>query len=102
MKNLCTYIDSKNRTARAKYRIVLLITGLLSALTGLAAWLIVRTWMFSTLGGLICFVGYPFIVTWYLTIIYLFRNALHDGAVRETETHAHSSSCSTPAHRLAR
>lgn len=79
MKTLWTYIDSKDWQAESKYRFTLTILGILFALAGLILWLIIRPWILSTLDWMLCFIGYPIVISWFVVVIYSFRHDFHSG-----------------------
>ncbi len=82
MDRLWTYIDGKKWTVRSKYQFALLVMGMLSALTGSALWLIVRIWAFSTWDWLICFAGYPAVISVFVVFFYSNKHGFHHGAYR--------------------
>ncbi len=79
MKNIWMYIDRKNWEAGKKYRVLLLILGLLYMLCGLAAWLIIRTRAFSSIDWMFCFIGYPVVISWITAFLYTSRHEFHNG-----------------------
>lgn len=79
MNKLWTFIEEKNWHAETKYRVAILILGTLCALAGLAAWLIVRIWVLSSLKWLFCFMGYPVVISWLVVFLYACNHELHDG-----------------------
>lgn len=79
MKNLWTYIENKNWHADTKYRVALLILGTLFALAGLALWLIIRIWALSTWDWMVCFIGYPVVISWFVVLLYSCNHDFHDG-----------------------
>lgn len=79
MKNLWTYIEKKKWLADTKYRVALLILGTLYALAGFAAWLIIRIWALSTWDWMVCFLGYPVVISWFVVFLYSCNHDFHDG-----------------------
>ena len=79
MKNLWTYIENKSWTAATKYKITLLLLSIAAALAGMIVWLLLRTWILSTLDWLICLAGYPVIFSWLFVFFYSCRHDYHDG-----------------------
>ena len=79
MKNLWTYIENKNWHADTKYRVALLIFGTLYALAGFAVWLIIRIWALSTWDWMVCFLGYPVVISWFVVLFYSCNHDFHDG-----------------------
>ena len=78
MKNLWTYIDKKKWHADTKYRVALLILGTLYALAGFAVWLIIRIWALSTWDWMVCFLGYPVVISWFVVFFFSFIHDFHD------------------------
>ncbi len=88
MKKVWNYIDGKNWKRDTKYRLMQLILGTISAAAGFVLWLILREWAFSGGEWMICFVGYPLLISCVTVFIYESRHELHDGfhkAERVTE-----------------
>ncbi len=79
MESLWAYIDKKKWHADTKHRVALLIVGTVFALIGLAVWLVIRIWTLSTWGWMLCFVGYPFIIAWFVGIRYSYSHQFHNG-----------------------
>ena len=79
MKNIWAYIERKKWHAGTKYRVALLILGTLYALVGLAVWLIIRIWALSTWDWMVCFLGYPVIISWFVVFLYSCNHDFHDG-----------------------
>lgn len=78
MHRLWSYIDSKKLHEATKYRLLLIILGLLSALAGFGIWLIIRLFALSTLDWMLCFVGFPVILSWFVVFFYSCRHDFHD------------------------
>ncbi|MCR4587555.1 MAG: hypothetical protein K5682_04005 [Lachnospiraceae bacterium] len=70
MKTLWTFIDSRKWKARNKYHFVFFISAFFGAFTGFIFWLVIRTWAFSTLDWMICFIGYPILLSLFWVYIY--------------------------------
>ena len=70
MKRLWTYIEGKDWRTATKYIFASLILGTVFALAGLAVWLIIRNWAFSTWGWMVCFTGFPIIFAWVYVFLY--------------------------------
>lgn len=79
MEKLWKYIDQKAWTAAVKYKICLLILGILFALIGGFACLISGIFVHLTWDWTICFIGYPVIFSWFLVFFYSCRHDFHDG-----------------------
>lgn len=79
MKKLWAYIDGKSWKEATKYRAALWILGIMSALAGFTVWMIVRTWVLSTPEWMICFIGYPVVISWYVVFFYSCRHSFHNG-----------------------
>lgn len=79
MNGLWTYIDNKNWTVKTKYLAILSILSAISGIIGIIIWLIVRIRFFSTPDWIICFIGYPIIISWIVVIIYSCRHDFHNG-----------------------
>lgn len=79
MRTLWTYLDGKNWQAGTKYKIILLLLGTVFALTGFAVWLIIRIWTLSTWDWMICFIGYPVVISWFAVFFYSCKHSFHSG-----------------------
>ncbi len=80
MKYLWKYIERKSWDASKKYKMFTLFLSLISALVGLLAWVVIRPYSLSTLDWMICFMGYPVMVSLIAVFLYSCRNFFHDGA----------------------
>ena len=78
MNHLWTYIDHKNWHEETKYRIALLLLGILFALIGFAIWLVIRIWILSSWDWMLCFIGYPIVISWLVVFFYSCRHGFHD------------------------
>ena len=78
MNTLWTYIDDKKWRAKTKYNVILLILGSLFGLAGFCVWLVVRNWAFSTIDWMLCFIGVPVLVSWYIVVFYSCRHVFSD------------------------
>lgn len=83
MKNLWTWIDNKAWKATTKFKAALLILGILYALAGFSVWLVISIWMLSTPDWMLCFIGYPVVVSWFTVYFYFLRHGFHNGAPSE-------------------
>ncbi len=79
MKRLWTYIEGKNWRTETKYRFALLIVETVFALVGLAVWLIIRIWALSTWDWMVCFIGYPIVISWFYVFLYGYNHDFHNG-----------------------
>ncbi len=79
MKTLWRYIDERTWSAETKYRMVMLASCAAAAVAGLVFWLIVRMWVLSTVDWMLCFIGYPAVVTYFLVFLYGVDHEFHDG-----------------------
>ena len=79
MKHLWAYIENKNIEEKSKYRSALFIFSIIFAIAGFIVWLIVRTWILSSIDWMICFIGYFVVAAWVVVFIYAGRHAFHDG-----------------------
>lgn len=89
MKNLWSYIDSKNWSRESKYKAAFFILGFLSALFGFIVWLVVRNWALQTLDWMICFIGYPVFLSWLVIVFYSCRHSFHDNKESDKERRHH-------------
>lgn len=81
MKTLWTYIDNKDWRAKTKYNVILLILGSMFGLAGFCVWLAVRNWTFSTIDWMLCFIGLPVLLSWYIVVFYSCRHEFSDRIV---------------------
>jgi len=79
MKHLWNYIDRLNRHAEAKYRSAELILAALYGLLGFAGWLIAGRRLFSAWDWMVCFIGYPVIISRLVVFLYYCNHDFHDG-----------------------
>ncbi len=80
MEILWKYLDEKNLTAMGKYRRACLITGALSGILGFALWLLLRNWLLSGPDWMVCFIGYPIVISLFITLAYGFGHEFQDGS----------------------
>lgn len=79
MKYIWRYLDSKKWYAQNKYRACCAVLSVLSATIGLLVWLIIRNWLLTTPELLICLIGYPVVISWFVLYIYSWNHDFHDG-----------------------
>ena len=82
MKRLWKYLDGKNWKMTTKFRAAMWIVGTVFALVGFCIWLIIRVWVLSTWDWMICFIGYPFILSLFVVFLYSCRHDFHDGSAK--------------------
>lgn len=70
MNTLWTLIDEKKWKPETKYAVILSILGTLFGLVGFLVWLIIKNWAFSTPDWMLCFIGYPVLLSWYIVVFY--------------------------------
>ena len=80
MKILWTYIENQKWSAETKYHAVIAILGALSATAGLITWLIIRIWALSSWDWMICFAGYPAVISWFAILFYGSHHDFHNGS----------------------
>lgn len=78
MKYLWGCIEKTAWRAETKYRAARLVFGVVFALSGLAAWLIVRLWALNTWDWLFCFVGYPVLFSQLAVFLYSCNHGFRD------------------------
>lgn len=78
MKKLWNYIDKKNIKATTKYKFAFFIIVLLSGLLGYILWLIFRNFGLSSGAWMFCFIGYPVLISFYITVLYAYNHEFHD------------------------
>ncbi len=86
MKNLWTYIDAKAWKDETKYVVISMILGTLAGLAGFVLWFIIRSWALSSWDWMVCFIGYPFVITWLYVFLYSGRYNLHDGSAVQNDS----------------
>ena len=79
MNRLWRYIENKDWNTETKYKFLLLIIGVLSAVAGFITWLLIRPEMFATVDWMLCFIGYPVFISWFIVFFYSCRHDFHDG-----------------------
>ncbi len=79
MKSIFEYIDSKNWEAPVKCRAALWLAAAAGAAAGLVVWLLLRTWILPTVDWMLCFIGYPMLISWVVIFIYLCNHPFSDG-----------------------
>ncbi len=83
MKKLWNHIDEKRWSREAKYRVALLIAGILFGAAGFILWLLIRPWALATRDWMLCFIGYPVILSWVLVFLYACRHDFHSGSAAD-------------------
>ena len=83
MQKLWTYIEGKMWRAKKKYALAFLIPGALFALTGLIAWVIIRNWALSSMDWMVCFIGYPIVISSLIVFLYAGSHRFHNGIPKE-------------------
>ncbi|MCR4674199.1 MAG: hypothetical protein K5675_04245 [Lachnospiraceae bacterium] len=81
MKKLWNYIDNKNLKAKTKYMLAFLIVESAATLFGILLWLVFRLFGYSSGGWLFCLIGYPVMITFYVTVLYLYGHEFHNGSI---------------------
>ena len=80
MMKLFTCIDSINLKAEHKFTLFRIVLVLLSAVLGLLMWLLIHSRILSAPDYMICFIGYPAIAAWIVSVLYCYNHTFHDGA----------------------
>lgn len=80
MKYIWNYIDRKDWEEKTKYQVTLWSMSILAGIIGFLIWLIVRTWFFKGWDAFFCFIGYPVVITWFAVVFYSFRHDFHTGS----------------------
>ncbi len=70
MKMLWDLIEKQKWTAKTKYAVTLLLLGTLFALAGFSVWMVIRPYILSTVDWMLCFIGYPVVISWFVFIFY--------------------------------
>lgn len=78
IKLLWNLIDRKNYPIETKIKMVLLISGILYGLFGFLIWLPVHLIALDSLDWLLCFIGYPIILSCFTVVFYSCRHEFHD------------------------
>ena len=79
MKYIWNKIEDKNWKTATKVNAFLWVLGVLYGSIGLVVWSVVRIWALKTLDWMICFVGYPVIISWLVVLLYVCNHDFHDG-----------------------
>lgn len=80
MGKIWKYIDRKDWNSSSKYKTILIVFAVLSAVFGFTAWLIIRNWTLSTWDWMICFAVYPVIISWFALFTYSCNHDFHNGS----------------------
>ncbi len=80
MKRLWNYVDQKHWSQKTKFKFAFLVLGTISAIAGFLAWLIIRFWALSTWDWMVCFIGYPVCIAFFVTAVYGGNHGFHNGA----------------------
>ena len=75
---LWNHIEHLNLRAENKFRLFRIIPGIAAGVIGLLLWLVIQNWCLKTRDWMICFIGYPVIITWFIAIFYSCRHDFHD------------------------
>lgn len=78
MKHLWMYLDRKKWKSETKYRTLLLIAEAVSALAGLAVWLILRICFQISWNWIIYWIGCPVVLSWLVVFFYSCHHEFHD------------------------
>ena len=76
LNSLWNRISRRNWSAEGKFRLFRLALEVPAGLAGLLLWLIVRIWCLKTWDWMVCFVGYPVILAWLVTVLFSCRRDL--------------------------
>ena len=79
MRYLWKYIDNKKWNTEKKYKILLLVLSIISALSGFALWLLIPLEKLSSLGWMLCFTGYPVFISWFVAFFYSCSHEFSEG-----------------------
>ncbi len=78
MNRLWNYIDHKKWAVRTKYAAAILALGTISAFAGFALWSIVRIWALGSWDWMLCFIGYPVVISIFAFVFYAGSHDFHD------------------------
>ncbi|MCR4588101.1 MAG: hypothetical protein K5682_06800 [Lachnospiraceae bacterium] len=78
MKTLWTYINSKKWKTPNKYRFIFFISGFTGAFAGFVLWLVIHIWALSTLDWMLCFIGYPILLSLFWVYIYTSNHPFYE------------------------
>ena len=76
---LWDHIEQLNLKAENKFRLFRATLEIPAGLIGLLLWFFIRIWCLETLDWMICFIGYPIIITWFIAVFYSCRHDFRDG-----------------------
>ena len=79
MAELWKRIDDMDMKAESKFRLFRFVTEMLSAAAGLLIWLALRGLLPAGRGWAVCFIGYPFMISLFVSVIYVFNHSFCDG-----------------------
>ena len=79
MRSIWDFFERRNWRAETKYKALLWLLSMVFGLAGALVWGIVQIWALKTADWLICFVGYPVILSWLLVVFYSGRHDFHNG-----------------------
>lgn len=78
MRWLWMFIERKKWRSATKYKFAFLVVGTIFSIVGLIAWLIIRNWALSAWNWMVCFIGYPVIISWLVVFLYAYKHDFHN------------------------
>ena len=75
-------INYINLQAESKFRIFRIALEIPAGLTGLLLWLIIRSRYLQTRDWMVCFIGYPIIISWFISILFICRHPFQNGSTK--------------------
>lgn len=79
MKYLWGFIDRRSWRIETKLLAAFLILGVILSAVGFVLWLILRSFVFNSVGWMICFIGWPFVIAFFAVFIYYFNHSNKEG-----------------------
>ncbi len=80
MKRIWKRIDGKTWKRETKYRMAVVLFCMMFSLAGFGLWMVLRRWICASGEWMLCFIGYPALLSPVIVFLYDSRHEFHDGA----------------------
>lgn len=79
MKHLFDWIETLDLREGTKLHLAFWMTCPVAGVLGAMIWWIVQLWCLRSWDWLVCFIGYPVIISWFVVLMYSYNYDFHNG-----------------------
>ena len=87
MKHIFNWIDTMDFQENTKLHLAFWFVCSIAGLSGAALWYIVQLWYLRSWDWLICFIGYPAVISWIVVLLYSYTHSFHNGKHMPVSSH---------------